>query len=123
MKRCRDGGGTMVPEIPHALRSCMAHPIKLATPVMLVGVRADMYSMPGAQSSQDLRIRAVEAVRRGMPIAEVAAAMCMNRSTVFRWVKRFGDAGIDGLLRRPGSGRPRKLEYLTEKSLFSLVLK
>lgn len=78
----------------------------------------------GAQySTYELRARAVRAVSRGLPVSEVAAVYDTDRSTVFRWVKRYEQEGERGLLRRPGSGRPRKLEDLGEADWRNLVLK
>jgi len=70
-----------------------------------------------------MRVRAVQAVRRGMGICAVAAAYQTDRSTVFRWMQRYGEEGTSGLLRRTGSGRPRKLQDLDEEDWRSLVLK
>ena len=67
-------------------------------------------------------MRAVQAVRRGFACSDVAAAYDTNRSTLFRWVRRFEDEGELGLLRRYGSGRPRKLEDLDEQDFRTLVL-
>ena len=73
-------------------------------------------------STYELRLRAVRAVRRGMPMSEIADAYGTNRSTIYRWVKRFEKEGEFGLQRRPTSGRPRKLEDLTEEELRDIVL-
>lgn len=58
-----------------------------------------------------------------MGICAVAAAYQTDRSTVFRWMQRYGEEGTSGLLRRTGSGRPRKLQDLDEEDWRSLVLK
>lgn len=58
-----------------------------------------------------------------MPVSRVAAAYRTDRSTVFRWVQRYVEAGETGLLRKPGSGRPRKLENVDEGDWKRLVLK
>lgn len=58
-----------------------------------------------------------------MGICAVAAAYQTNRTTVFRWMQRYGDEGTSGLLRKVGSGRPRKLQDLDEEDWRSLVLK
>jgi transposase len=65
-------------------------------------------------STYELRERAVRAVLRGLSISKVDAAYGTNRSTIFRWVQRCEQEGKQGLLRKPGSGRPRKLEELSE---------
>ena len=56
-------------------------------------------------------------------MADVADAYDTDRSTVFRWVRRYQHEGNDGLQRRPGSGRPRKLQELEEDELQELVLR
>ena len=77
----------------------------------------------GHYSSYEVRIRAVRAVRGGIPVGEVARAYGTHRTTVFRWMTRYDADGEDGLKRRPGSGRPRLLEELDEQELRGLVLK
>ncbi len=74
-------------------------------------------------STLEVRSRAVRAVLRGRSIADVADAYDTDRSTVFRWVRRYQQEGDDGLQRRPGSGRPRKLQELEEDELQELVLR
>lgn len=74
-------------------------------------------------STLEVRSRAVRAVLRGRSMADVADAYDTDRSTVFRWVRRYQQEGDDGLQRRPGSGRPRKLQELEEDELQELVLR
>ena len=74
-------------------------------------------------STLQVRSRAVRAVLRGRSMADVADAYDTDRSTVFRWVRRYQQEGNDGLQRRPGSGRPRKLQELEEDELQELVLR
>jgi transposase len=76
----------------------------------------------GRYSTLEIRVRAVEAVNRGLPASEVAAAYGIDRSTLFRWVTRFGSDGLSGLQRKTGSGRPRLLEDLDEDRLVEIVL-
>lgn len=76
----------------------------------------------GHYSTYEIRLRAVRAVGDGMPVGEVARAYGTHRTTVFRWMRRHDANGEDGLLRRPGSGRPRLLEELDERELRELVL-
>jgi len=64
----------------------------------------------------------VTAVREGVPTSTVARVYGVSRVTVFRWVRRFDLEGSQGLQRKPGSGRPRKLEELTEEELSDIVL-
>ena len=59
-----------------------------------------------------------------MPVTNVAKAYQTHRSTVHRWVARYEkENGEKGLIRKPVSGRPRKLESLDELGLSSIVLK
>jgi transposase len=76
----------------------------------------------GSHLPAEVRRRAVEAVREGVPTNTVARVHGVSRVTVFRWVRRFDLEGSRGLQRRPGSGRPRKLEELTEEELGEIVL-
>ena len=74
-------------------------------------------------STFDLRRHAVEAVRRGMSQTEIAETYGIDRTTLYRWLKRFDQDGIDGLRRSPGSGRPKKRPALTDEYLKKIVLK
>ena len=74
-------------------------------------------------STLQVRSRAVRAVLRGRSMADVADAYDTDRSTVFRWVRRDQQEGDDGLQRRPGSGRLRKLQALEEDELQGLGLR
>ena len=73
-------------------------------------------------SVYEVRLRAVKAVLRGRSMADVADAYGTDRSTIFRWVKRYRNDGEEGLERRSTSGRPRKLQELTEDELRKVVL-
>jgi transposase len=76
----------------------------------------------GRYSTFDIRVRAVEAVERGLAVGQVAEAFNIDRSTLFRWVGNYQADGHDGLHRQAGSGRPRLLEDLTEGDLRQIVL-
>jgi transposase len=75
-------------------------------------------------SSYDLRVRAVRAVlEEHLPVTVVAQAFGTDRSTVHRWLSRYRyGGGSVGLVRRPVSGRPRKLAKLDGRRLRSIVL-
>ena len=77
----------------------------------------------GVYSTYELRARAVEALSRGLPLGEVASAFGVDRTTLYRWNFRHESQGERGLMRRPGSGRPRTLEELDEEKLRAIVLK
>jgi transposase len=76
----------------------------------------------GRYSTLDIRVRAVDAVSRGLPAGEVANAYGIDRATLFRWVNRFDESGLSGLKRKVGSGRPRLLKDLDEDALLEIVL-
>jgi transposase len=74
-------------------------------------------------STFDLRVRAVRAVvEDGLGVIEAAKAYCVDRVTVYRWVRRFGANGQNGLERKPGSGRPRAIAQLNSDTLVDIVL-
>jgi len=76
----------------------------------------------GRYSTFDIRVRAVEAVKRGMAVGQVANAFRVDRTTLFRWMQRFHTNGHNGLQRQAGSGRPRLLSDLEEDDLRRIVL-
>jgi transposase len=80
--------------------------------------------MKGAKySTYDLRVRAVQALQDGMPVSQVAQAYQVDRATLYRWRVRLERAGgTAGLLRAPGSGRPRKLQDLTLEQWREIIL-
>ena len=77
----------------------------------------------GRYSTLEIRVRAVEAVCRGLPVGDVADAYGIDRTTLFRWTTRYGENGLNGLERKQVSGRPRLLEDLDRMALWEIVLK
>ena len=74
-------------------------------------------------STYEVRLRAVLAVKkRGWAVSHAADAFAISRRTLHRWLKRYDQAGEEALLRKQGSGRPRKLEELDEDELRKIVL-
>ena len=73
-------------------------------------------------STYEVRIRAVEAVQRGLPKHDVASAYGIDRVTLHRWLERFKESGYEGLTRKEGSGRPRLLEDISVTDLKDIVL-
>lgn len=76
----------------------------------------------GRYSTFDIRARAVEAVKRGMAIGQVANAFRVDRTTLFRWIQRFHTNGQEGLERKVGSGRPRLFDELDEEVFCKIIL-
>jgi transposase len=73
-------------------------------------------------STFEVRERAIRAVQQGMPVPEVADAYQTHRATIYRWWSRYGAEGDGGLVRRPGSGRPRLFAEINSPGLSELVL-
>jgi transposase len=73
-------------------------------------------------STYDVRVRAVEAIERGMSKQYVASAYGVDRRTLYRWLEKFDQGGYEGLVRQEGSGRPRLLEDVSETDLTNIVL-
>ncbi len=73
-------------------------------------------------SALDVRVRAVEAVQKGMSVSQTATAYGVDRTTLHRWLARYHHQGAAGLQRRPVGGRPRKLGGFTAKQLLRIVL-
>lgn len=69
-----------------------------------------------------MRSRAVEAVTAGQAIGQVADCFRVNRTTLFRWLRRFATDGMRGLQRRVGSGRPRLLAAFDMDDVNDIVL-
>ena len=63
-------------------------------------------------STFEVRVLAVQAVQRGWTVCDTADAFGITRQTLHRWLNRHEENGEEGLARKPGSGRPRKLEEL-----------
>jgi transposase len=71
---------------------------------------------PGSATELERRRRlAVQRVREGYPIEEVADFLGVHRTTVSRWVAAFREQGAAGLSGRPVPGRPPKLTTTQEK--------
>jgi transposase len=73
-------------------------------------------------STYEIRVRAIEAVQRGMSQQQVASAYGVDRTTIYRWLEKFNQGGYDNLARQDGSGRPRLLEDVSETDLMNIVL-
>jgi transposase len=55
------------------------------------------------------RMTAIAALLQGHKPEMVASIFFVERRTLQRWVARFNEAGIDGLINKPRAGRPRKI--------------
>jgi len=74
-------------------------------------------------SSYDTRLRAVNAILKGIDVISVAITFDTHRSTLYRWLDKYNRTkSPKGLLRKIGSGRPRLFNQLKENDLLSMVL-
>ena len=72
-------------------------------------------------SAIDVRLRAIEAVERGIPKGPVAIVFGIDRSTLYRWHYNYQQEDINGLYRQDGSGRPKLLNELRSTVLSSAI--
>lgn len=78
--------------------------------VLTAGQRSQLETIARRSSApvrQVMRARIVLAAAAGQPNAGIARALGITDDTARKWRKRFCSNGIDGLLDRPRSGRPR----------------
>ena len=55
------------------------------------------------------RMQAIKALLLGVHRVTVAELLEATERAVFDWIRRFNESGIDGLVDKPRSGRPRKI--------------
>jgi transposase len=88
-----------------------------------IGYADNIVMLPANYSTYDVRARAVQAALDGMPVTRLAQAYQVNPATIHRWLARYRhNGGLEGLQRRPGSGRPRKLRELTLEQWRAIIL-
>jgi transposase len=68
-----------------------------------------------------MRIRAVQAVEAGQRPEDVAASLGMARGTVFMWLAKYREGGLEALRARPVPGKPPKLNGQQMQRLYALV--
>ena len=56
------------------------------------------------------RARIVTLAAHGVPNTEIAERLGVSRPTVIGWRRRYQDGGVEGLVDRPRSGRPREID-------------
>jgi transposase len=69
-----------------------------------------------------LRIRAVKRIEAGEHPEDVARTLGMARGTVFGWVAKYREGGLEGLRARPIPGRPTKLSGEQIRRVYTLVV-
>lgn len=70
---------------------------------------------------ETLRVRAVGQVEKGARVEDVAAALGLNRSSVFKWVAAYHAGGKKALRARPVPGRPPKLSGVQTEEIYQIV--
>jgi transposase len=74
-------------------------------------------------STYDIRERAVNAVLNGHAHTDVAKIFDVHRSTLHRWLTRYGQGGtFESLVRKEGSGRQRLIDDRNMNRLYKIVL-
>jgi transposase len=70
-----------------------------------------------------IRLMAVERVRDGESAASVIASYGFSRTTIYKWTKASckPGVGLDALLSRPATGRPRRLTPRQERQVFRWI--
>lgn len=68
-----------------------------------------------------LRKRAVAAVEAGQHPEEVAATMGMHRKTVYGWLAKYREGGLEALAAKPVPGRTPKLSGEQMRQLYQII--
>ena len=76
---------------------------------MSVATRKNGYSI-GHQTLQEMRFTAVRMVKRGISVEDISSSMRLNRSTVFGWMRRFRQSGLETLRSTKAPGARPKLK-------------
>jgi transposase len=97
-----------------------------------------LFARPPADTAEERRIRRLANARHapaswlqrariitlswdGAQVSQIAAQLGCHPRTVYRWLHRFNEHGIDGLGDQPRSGRPRRLSELERGRVIALV--
>src|SRR6266540_3629917 len=97
-----------------------------------------LYARPPADPTEERRIRRLAAARHapaswlqrariitlswdGAQVGQIATQLGCHPRTVYRWLHRFNQGGIDGLGDLPRSGRPPRLGELERGRIIALV--
>src|SRR4029450_12861263 len=70
---------------------------------------------------EQLGARAVEQIRAGAHPEDIATALGMARSTVFGWLAKHREGGVDALRAKPIPGRPRQLTAVQLRKVSTLL--
>jgi transposase len=74
------------------------------------------------QTLEVLRMRAVDQIAAGAHPEDVADVLGLHRKTVYGWLAKYREGGIDALRAKPVPGRPRKLLGPQIARLYGLIV-
>lgn len=66
------------------------------------------------------RVEIVTAYVDGRSVADIARTFDVSRPTATKWINRFKTTGVEGLLTRERTGRPRDIDHLVRSELVRL---
>jgi transposase len=69
-----------------------------------------------------LRLRAVEQVQTGAHPEDVARTLGLHRKTVYGWLAKYREGGLEALRAKPVPGRPPKLSGTQITRLYALIV-
>src|SRR5208337_4196699 len=71
---------------------------------------------------EQVRIRVVQQVENRAGPGYLAGALGFARSTVFGWMARYREGGLDALKARPVPGRPQKISGSQLRQIYTLII-
>jgi transposase len=96
----------------------------LQIPQLSTEQQAELDSLYRKTKDPRIRTRAqmvLLSAEQGLPAAEIAAVVRENRSTVWRWLKRYLAEGVEGLKDEPRAGRPANVTDAFRTELVAVV--
>ena len=87
----------------------------------MVGMRRDGRKLDH-KTLEEIRLMAMERLNEGEAASAVMASFGLCRTTIYKWQRKVREGkGLNALLSRKGSGRPRRLTPAQEKRVFRWV--
>lgn len=69
-----------------------------------------------------IRIRAIQQIEAGIHPEDIATALGFNRSTVFGWIAKYREGGVDALRSKPVPGRQPKMSGDNIARLYTVIV-
>ena len=82
-------------------------------------VEVVMESTPSKKHS--MRLLAIRLLLEGRDRSDVVKIMNKSESTIIRWIKLWNQGGIDALVPKPKTGRPRKVDAENRRKIVNLM--